>query len=181
MKINLFFNYYKTDKRQDEIDYCLKMNKQVFDKVIIVSGRPTFKSLFELTKEYPDDINVFCNSDIYFPEVELLRMVNKNECYALTRYEIMRGNVLKHFGRIDSQDAWVFRGSVKEVNAEFTMGMWGCDNKLAYELERSGYKVLNPSLSIITVHVHKDPARNHNRTEENTVPGPYKQLHFCEI
>lgn len=181
MKVNLFFNYYKTESRQEEIDYCLKMNKEVFDNVFIIEGRPTFKEVFKLTKAYPDDINVFCNSDIYFPEIELLKNIKQNECYALTRYEVVRGNLLKHFGRLDSQDAWVFKGSVREVNADFTPGMWGCDNKLAYELDRSGYKVLNPSLSIISVHIHKDTGRNHVRTPLNTVPPPYKTLHYCEL
>jgi hypothetical protein len=180
MKVNLFFNHYESDSRQQEIDLCLKKNKEVFDRVIVVKGKPTFKQLFNLSQQFPDDINVFCNSDIYFKEIESLKGINNNECYALTRWD-KKGNELSFFNRRDSQDAWVFKGVVRNINANFYPGMWGCDNRLAYEILREGYKVSNPSLSIITVHVHQSEARNQERTKSNTVPQPYYLLDPCTL
>lgn len=180
MKVNLFFNYYQDISRQNEIDECFENNREVFDRVIKVSGRPTFQELFNLSKDYPDDINVFCNSDIYFTEVETLKSINKNECYALTRWDFKEGK-LHFFNRIDSQDSWVFKGVAKNIQANFTAGLWGCDNRLLHEIERAGYKVLNPSLSIITIHLHKEDKRNQDRTPLNTVPPPYKNLSPCAI
>lgn len=178
--INLFFNYYKSDTRQEEIDFCFNKNKEVFDRVIKFEGRHSFEKIFSLTKEFPNDINVFCNSDIYFPSVELLHKIKPNECYALTRWNKL-GSQIKFFNRIDSQDSWVFRGVIKNVKANFTSGMWGCDNRLLYEIQKAGYKILNPSLSIKSIHLHEVDNRNYERTPENTVPQPYLTISPCSL
>lgn len=174
MKVNLFFNHYQDEsiQRQHEIDACLKKNREVFDNVILVPGRPTFAELFELTKDYPDDINCFCNSDIYFTDISMMPVLKENECWALTRWNAKDGNYV-FFGRSDSQDAWVFKGVVKPINANFTQGKWGCDNRLAYEIEKAGYKVSNPSLSVKTIHLHAVDRRKYKRTEDNSVSQPY--------
>jgi hypothetical protein len=177
MKVNLFFNHYQDEsvQRQFELDACLKKNREVFDNVILVPGRPTFAELFELTKDYPDDINCFCNSDIYFTDISMMPVLKENECWALCRYN-MNDNVIKFFNRFDAQDSWVFRGTVKNVEANFVPGKFGCDNRLAYELEKAGYKVTNPSLSVKTIHLHAKDTKSHKRTTENTIPPPYLVL-----
>jgi len=119
---NLFFNYYQSPDRQHEIDKCLEMNKLVFDRVILVEGRPTFAELFSLTKDYPNDINCFCNSDVYFESTDLLDKLGDKDCFAITRDDLAKDNRYN----FQSQDAWCFRGEVKGVDANFTMGMWGC-------------------------------------------------------
>lgn len=171
-KINLFFNWYQSKDRQHEIDKCLRINKKLFDKVVIVEGRPTFAELFALTKDYPNDINVFCNSDIYFKDLTLLHTIKPNECFSLTRYDIKNGQEV-FFNRRDSQDCWVFRGEVKPIKANFTMGMWGADNHIAWLIQNAGYTVKNPSLSIKIIHLHAVDRRAHVRTESNTVKPPY--------
>lgn len=176
MKVNLYFNYYDAGERKHEIDYCLDMNRKVFDRVILIPGRPTFGEWFEHAQEFPDDINCFCNSDIYFQEIDNLKNIKPNDAYALTRWD-KTAKGLKFFARPDSQDAWVFKGVVRKLNkSDFTAGMWGCDNRLAHELKAVGYNVINPSLSIVTVHVHENDNRNYERTVKNTVPPPYHQL-----
>lgn len=180
MKVNLFFNHFQSDTRQHEIDECFEKNKLVFDRVIKVTGRPTFRELFKLADDYPNDINVFCNSDIYFKEIETLKAIKAHECYALTRWDY-KGGKLHFLNRVDSQDAWIFKGTVKDIKANFTSGLWGCDNRLLYEIEQAGYNVLNPSLSIITVHLHQEDNRAYERTRLNTVPPPYKMLKPCAI
>ena len=176
VKVNLFFNWYENHDRQHEIDTCLNNNKKVFDRVLIIKGRPTFLQLFELSKAYPDDINCFCNSDIYFDSVSFLHTIKENECYALCRHDIKDG-VPVFANRPDAQDAWIFRGVIKPIDANFTMGLWGCDNRLAYEIKRAGYSLKNPSLSIKIIHLHAIDDRNHKRDLYNTVPGPYFTLH----
>jgi len=172
--INLFFNYYESPARQHEIDFCLEQNKKLFDRVDIVEGRPTFENLFKLSESYPNDVNCYCNSDIYFKAetFHLLNTIKEKECYALTRYNIDGGKEI-FFGRRDSQDAWVFRGSVISINAPFTAGRWGCDNRLAFEIKKAGYKIKNPSLDLRVIHIHEVDNRDNTRTKENTVPPPY--------
>ncbi len=174
-KINLFFNWYRDDKRQHEIDTCLKYNQKIFDNVIVIEGRPTFSELFAMTKDYPNDINCFCNSDIFFPTTYQLHRINENECYALCRYDLKHGQHV-FFNHSDSQDAWIFRGAIKPINAPFTMGLWGCDNRVAYEIKQAGYEIKSPSLSIKIIHLHERDERNHQRTDKNTVPPPYLTL-----
>jgi len=180
MNTNLFFNYYSDPKRQHEIDRCLDNNKRVFDNVFILNGRPTFNEIFEHMRVFPNDINCFCNSDIYFESVEDLYKIRENECWALTRYNLIKGSKV-FFDRVDSQDAWVFNGAPKKINAPFTAGLWGCDNRLLYELFKVGYMVRNPSLTVKTIHLHENDNRNHRRTDENTVKPPYKTIKPCLI
>ena len=172
VKTNLFFNYYTDPTRQHEIDYCLKQNEKVFDRVIIVQGRPTFNELFELTKSYPNDINCFCNSDIYFTDTEILKSIKENECYALSRWDLQKDGSIKHFNRRDSFDSYVFRGAIKIVNdCNFTMGIAGCDDSIAERIQRAGYDVKNPSLDIKTVHYHLTGIRTYN--PKQPTPKPY--------
>ena len=174
--INLFFNHYQCEsvQRQLEIDTCLKKNREVFDRVIVVEGRPTFSELFAMSKDYPDDINCFCNSDIYFQDVSLLNRIKETEAWVLTRYEIKNGRE-KFFERPDSFDSFIFRGVVN-LDVPYYSGTWGIDNRIAYEAQKAGYVVVNPSHTIKTIHLHAVDNRNHVRTPENTTPPPYLTL-----
>lgn len=167
-KVNLFFNHYDAGDRQHEIDQCLRINKKVFDRVIIVEGRPTFSELFALTKDYPNDVNCFANSDIYFTDLEMIKQIKFNECFALSRNDLRETIHAK-----GAQDAWIFRGEVKPIKANFTMGKWGADNHIAWLIQNAGYEVKNPCLSINIVHLHKVDNRVHVRTNENTIKPPY--------
>lgn len=170
-KVNLFFNWYEDPLRQHEIDECLSINKLLFDRVIIVEGRPTFKELFELSKQYPNDINCYCNSDIYFTDLTRIKQIKPNECFAITREDLINNP-----NGPGSQDAWIFRGEIKPIESNFTMGMWGCDNRVAHEIKKAGYDIKNPALSVKLIHLHKEDKRNYKRTEQNTVPPPYLTL-----
>ena len=174
-KVNLFFNWYESQTRQHEIDECLERNKQLFDEVIVVYGRPTFKELFELTKEYPNDINCFCNSDIYFTSLDRIRLISPNECYAVTRHDLINDP-----NSVGSQDCWCFNGWIKPIEANFPLGFWGSDNRIAHEIKSAGYDIKNPALSINLVHLHKEDNRNYMRNESNTVKEPYLTLPLCK-
>lgn len=173
--INLFFNWYESKTRQTEIDFCLEQNKKVFDRVVTIIGDAwTFSNLFKLSEKYPDDINCFCNSDIYFkPETfHLLNTIKENECYVLSRWDIKNGHEV-HFNRRDSFDSYIFRGAIKEIpDCDFTMGVAGCDDSIAERINRAGYVVKNPSMDIKTIHVHK----GNNRTYDPKAPTPKPYL-----
>ncbi len=169
-KINLFVQVYTQDnlERQKELDYCLKKNKELnvngvpYFNVIEIKERLTFNQLFELTKNYQNDINILTNSDIFFDESILeVRWIKENECYALSRWDYNDGNAIL-FNRKDSQDVWVFNGSVNCSGGNYFMGIPGCDNKIAFELKQSGYNVLNPSKTIHAIHLHETNHRTYN-------------------
>lgn len=185
-KINLFTSYYKDEniERQKEIDFCLNYNKDsmIFDNVIVIDDkRPTFKEIFELTKQYPNDVNVISNSDIFFTESILQsKVLDYNECFALARWDYLKGGSIKRLERNDAQDTWIFKGEAKVVGGNFYMGVPGCDNRLAYDIKCSGYKIINPSISIKSVHLHLTDKRNYNK---NTMPieKPYLLLPPCSL
>lgn len=148
--------------------------EKILDKIIHVDevSRPTFNNYFDIISYYAntkDYINIVANCDIIIPEKTLLdciSYVQPDVCLALTRYDIQEilnyQNNSVFLDRWDSQDVWIFNGMIpKIVGADFTLGVAGTDNKIAYLLEQSGYKVLNPSRTLVTYHYHLSQVLNY--------------------
>jgi hypothetical protein len=183
--IRLLQNFYFDSnlERQKEIEECFTRNCSLkkLDLFIPIysSQRLTFEDFFSRINliSSDDDINIIANSDIYFDStIELAKKIKSNECFALSRWDIQSDGSAQHFNRSDSQDVWIFRGQIKNVSANFFLGYRGCDNRLAFEISRAGYKVSNPSLSIKTYHLHLTGIRNYNLSNEFLVSDPYLQL-----
>ncbi len=137
--MNLFINYYRdnSEARQQEIDYCLQQHlsngylKNIiclcepechsalsqfsgFDKLrLFDSSRATFNDMFLRMRNYPNNINIICNNDIYFDES--LKMVNDyahpSRVLALTRIEVLDKDGLytaRKASPENSQDVWIF-------------------------------------------------------------------------
>ena len=71
--IRLLYNYYedRNPVRKKEIDFCLQKNlENPHLNVIIVEGleKPAYNTMFEKLNWItgPDDLNIICNSDIFF-------------------------------------------------------------------------------------------------------------------
>lgn len=148
--------------------------------------RPTFEDFFFLTDELCDegDIAIISNSDIFFDEtIKLAENIKENECYALSRWDVNANGMAVPFHRADSQDVWIFRTPIKEIEgADFRLGIGGTDNKIAYLLKKSGYKVTNPCKSIHAFHLHLSGIRNYidgNKVER--IPGPYEMVIPTEL
>lgn len=203
MSKNLYVSLYpeKNIERVNELVECLKRNSKVFDTIFVlaeeserinfipkelsnivllpVTVRPTFRTFFNavnnITKE--DDINVVANSDVYFEE--LIHFPKINECYALCRYEVKKNGPTMFLNRFDSQDAWLFKSSIRMPRfADFHMGIGGCDNRLAAELLNCGYTILNPSLTIKIFHLHEG-AKSYDGSQK--VQRPYHFLPPIEL
>lgn len=193
--IHLFTSYYKDNSknyetRQKELDFCLKKNMENYflDKVhlltetndipykrndsmiIYKNKRPTFFDFFKEINNIvtENDISIISNSDIYFDKtIKECKNIKENEVYAISKKELCRP---------DSQDAWAWKGKMKNLNfSDFYLGKIGCDNRIAWEFKNKGYIVKNPSLTIILYHVHESKARNYNIYNDR-VPGPYHKV-----
>lgn len=167
--MNLFINTY-TDKdpiRDAELKKCLEINKLTGWGICELQGRPTFKDFFNAINEVTenDDINIIANSDIYFDkDYDFCREIQYNECFALSRWDVQPNGSAVHYQNSGSQDTWIFRGAIRMVEgANFTQGVAGCDNKIAWCLEQAGYIVTNPSTKIKTYHLHLSGVRNYIR------------------
>lgn len=170
--MNLFVNYYvdKNPERNQELITCFENNLKLEKTLLIypIQGRPTFKDFFNAINKVtlPTDINIIANSDIYFQELDYnhFQHLTPNDCYALSRWDVQPDGSAIHYNNSGSQDTWIFRGAIKMVEgANFTQGIAGCDNKIAYLLKQAGYNVTNPSLSIKTYHLHLSGIRSYDR------------------
>lgn len=202
MEINLFQSYFidTDEERQKELDYCLLKNIQnplisniyLFTdvslpyedkkiKIIKASYRPTYRNFFNAIAQYePNEksINIISNLDIYFNEtLSRLSFIQEVDVYCLTRWDVQPDGSIKLLNRNDSQDVWIFKGSIndREMNCDFCMGIPGCDNRIAHEFSEAGYRVSNPSRSIQAIHLHLIMKRNYV-VGVDKVPSPYKCL-----
>lgn len=181
--IKLFYNYYKdsNNERRKEIDFCFQKNiENKFINLIIIESqnRLTYNDFFKKINKLSEDedINIICNSDIFFDDtIALVNNIKSKEAYALTRSEISSNGTSEFFHRPDSQDTWIVRGQVKNVDGDFLLGKRGCDNRIAYEFRKAGYDIYNPSQSIKTYHLHNSNIRTY--TNHDVIPGPYLTLH----
>jgi hypothetical protein len=180
--IRLFYNYYqdKNPVRKREIDYCLHMNQAnpLLTTVVVDSpGKPSYEYFFQQINAVtgPDDINIICNSDIYFDStIALTERMKHKQLWALSRWDWHGPNHIVFFDRPDSQDTWIVRGKVENVYGNFTLGIRGCDNRIAHEFHKAGYAVSNPSRSVKSYHVHNSGIRNY--TMADVVPPPYHTI-----
>lgn len=213
---NLIINYYsdKSKERQEEIDTCLNANllNAEINKVIVVVNkkdtpalkkmikgrtkkvkvvpmekRPSYHDFFQLTKDFPDDINALANADIIMnePSTKQLREYDwqSNYCFALSRWDLKKNEAgevnftdATLWDHADSQDTWIFLGTISGVQCDdVTLGVAGCDNVIADRIKEN-YLVFNPSRNIVTFHYHISDVRNYN-AEIERLPPPYHLIH----
>ena len=184
--VNLFTSIY-TDKspiRQKELIYCLNKNidnphiNKIYlfvdgfvelpesDKVITIEfQRPTYRDFFNLidrTVTSREDISIVANTDIYFNHTLSSLTLYERQCIALSRWDDKIGGLKLHNERF-SQDVWIFRGKMRNVNfCDFFLGIPGCDNRIAYELHSAGYALYNPASRIQAIHYHRSDLHNYD-------------------
>jgi hypothetical protein len=189
----LFTSWYKSN-RDAENEECLKRNiendlinkiyllseddKEVIqnDKIVCIrlNHRPHYNDFFNTANDFNPDISIIANSDIYFNEtLKKLETLKEEKCYALSRWDNIEER-LQLFNRMDSQDAWIFKGKIKDVNSNFEIGRLGCDNRIAYELNKAGYLLRNPCYDIQACHLHAgNNGDNSIHSGQITIPPPY--------
>lgn len=200
MKTVLVTTYYneKVKERNDELLTCIRANvsNKNIERILILieedtiipfkhskivwmkqNSRPVFGDFIKAANDYPQDIKIIANTDIYFDEYNIgliCASLKDGQCFALSRWDIqLSGDYIHHASR-DSQDSWIFKGKIKDMNANFLTGKAGIDNRMAYEIEQAGYEVLNPSRSIYSFHLHITGIRNYTRKEGEVIDKPYK-------
>lgn len=170
--INLIQPFYDGGEdviRHFEVNGVRSANSRLFRSSCFPHTR-IFKEILQYAK--PDIVNIVANADILFDRSILVMVQNmtKSIVYALSRHEA-DGYFID---RPDSQDAWVFYGNdihKKMDTGLLTIGKPGFDNRIAYEMYKVGYRVLNPSRSIRVWHIHASQERSYSA--EEAIPPPY--------
>jgi len=183
-------------KRRNEYSECLRRNvacREIDEVCVMIEGaaadipdspkirvhkiisRPNYSDYFDWIGELAaaGDISIVANTDIWFDGCigMTARQLGTRECYALARWD---GDQLND--RNDSQDCWVFRGKVVGVRGDFPVGVVRCDNRILYELQVAGYRVLNPAFSIRAAHLHAGAREEYGTTEDHFIQPPYRYL-----
>lgn len=141
--------------------------------VIPHGARLTFVYLFEYANAHLAGKSVaIANADIFFDETLALLndAIPQRSMLCLSRWDERSDGSRKHYDRPYSQDAWIFVAPVPPIAADFFLGIPGCDNRLAYEAERAGLTVTNPSRSVRARHLHLSGV--HHYTLQDTLDGP---------
>ena len=135
--------------------------------------RLTFADLFEHANRHLVDARVvIANADIFFDETLALLKAEPIEgrMFCLSRWDEAADGTLRHFDRPYSQDAWIFQPPLPRLVSDFCLGKLGCDNRLAYEAERAGLIVSNPSRSVRARHLHLSAVRRYTRKDRLAGP-----------
>ena len=195
---NLFVSHYTDSNSERQLEYVSCLTKNIANKsidkiylvcesepfitvnpkvkVIVIKSRPTYNVFFDLIRQLtkPEDWNIIANSDIYFDNtIEQVSNKPANCLVALTRYEVNKSGAITFLNRADSQDVWAFKGYAN-VSCDFTLGVAGCDNVLAFKFAEARYMVINPSRSIKVYHLHSSGIRNY--TSLTRLKPPYKLI-----
>lgn len=200
--INLFVAFYRETHapRDAELRACLRRNLDVpfIDRVFILNEggelgdlagaakvtvrcatqRPSYRDFFAWVNEVTGeaDLNLIANTDIYFDPAlaALASYPMAGRCLALSRWDVQPDGSATLFRLDRSQDAWIFRGPIRPVEGDFPLGLRGCDGRIAYELKRAGYRVLNPCFTLKTYHLQLSNYRTYEQTSVRCeVPPPY--------
>ena len=201
MKINLFtgwFYDFKNIIRENEFNFCYEKNKNLnFGQYYIdTTKRPTYNSFLSEMKKYPNDINIIANPDNFFDDkflndlYELYSNYKNKEklCLGLTRWDYISEDNIRYFNAKDSQDVFIFYGSVNINDEEqIPLGRPGCDNRFASILMSNlKMNVFNPSMDLKYYHYHPsgDKTRTYlNEKLERTefVMGAQEFIYSCKI
>ena len=201
----LILEYFEFEniKRMDELKHCFILNtsSKIFDRIIIftqlknnhflkelsnceiveIENRITYQFIFDYCNNMKsEDIFILSNSDILFDyTIHQTRQIKENDFYCISRYEIKDNvsEICQH--PFWSQDVWIWKNNCRISNANFNMGVQGCDNRIANEAKLSGYNLLNPSLSLICKHYHFSEFRTHS--DDNRIKGEYTYVEPNDI
>jgi hypothetical protein len=177
-KTRLFYYYYDEPNlaRKQEIDLCLQnnINNQQFNLIVLDSAeKPTFDFFFQKINQLagPNDISIICSPDMFF-DSSIMRAstIKQKEVYAITCSDWHRNGSITPLAKADSQGVWIIKGNVPDMIGDFPINKSGADNRIAYEFQKAGYKVINPSLSIKAFRVHDSGIGG--STDADKIPGP---------
>ena len=145
--------------------------------LIPLGRRVTFRFLFDYANENLKGQTVLvANADIFFDET--LRRLNgydlNRKLLCLSRWDVQGDGSTVFFEHPSSQDAWIFKTPIPEMNCDFYMGLPACDNRLAWEAEHAGLQISNPARTLHANHLHLSGI--HRYTERQRLPGSVKSI-----
>ncbi|MCL2924716.1 MAG: glycosyltransferase [Trichodesmium sp. MAG_R04] len=162
-EIHVFYDTSKDQKTNLILNY---LHKKKNITVKIISGRPTYKNIFDYANQCFTSGSriIVSNADIYFNETLNLAVDIdlKEKFIVLTRWNQQENNNLllqKSNGLPNyfSADVWIFQLPLKvDFHCNYQLGTPFCDSFLNNQLSKTNYRVYNPCLEIQACHLHKN-------------------------
>jgi hypothetical protein len=137
--------------------------------VVPVQTRLSYKLWMDYAdKEYPEDIKILSNSDVYFDEsLSFLDQIREwgNRLYVLTRKDLTKdGKIIPGAGiynpnnkdqlsTVWSQDAWIYKKISYDFNKDWNLGVVHCENHFRKNAENSGVPIVNLFEHVDLIHV----------------------------
>jgi hypothetical protein len=143
-------------------------------QIINQERRPKFKDLIKVANSLSSElIRIIANTDVYFNEtLAKADKIKKKIVYCLTRWDLKLNGDIEFYPNFKSQDSWIFKDTLPENIGDYYMGIPGCDNRLAREFCESNFKIMNPSFSINSIHIHNTNKRTYDKGADK-VSGKY--------
>ena len=200
-KIILYQQFFKsTPEIESQNIFCLikNINNKNIDKVVVltekdvippvslqekvvfkeIDKRLDYESWLNFSAEqYPDEIKVLANSDIYFDHtVKKLKEIKDwdNKLFIISRKDLSKNGQIvlsreTYQGESElidpsfSQDAWVYRKKLKKFKADYLLGVWNCESAFRNNAVKSGVEVINLSNIINAIHVDWRPEKTRDQ------------------
>ena len=142
-------------------------------RLVPFGRRVTYHALIDYAnRELPGHRVVIANADIFFDHtlgrLEEYDLAGSFLC--LSRCDIHGDGSWSLFDFEASQDAWIFESPAPGIECDFSLGLLGCDNRVAWQAQHAGLSVSNPSRSIRAFHLHLTRVRRY--TPEQRLHGP---------
>ncbi len=153
-------------------EFLMNLNSKI--EIVQQMNRPKFKNLISFANNIsPNYYRIIANTDIYFDDTLYeARFLERRKVYCLTRWDLNSTGEIDFYPNFKSQDSWIFRDLLPENIGDYFIGVPGCDNRLAAEIEDNGFKLSNPSLSIRSIHLHNSEKRTYHKVLDR-VSGNY--------
>ncbi len=107
---------------------------------------------------------IIANSDIFFDHT-LARLHGYDldgKLLCLSRWDVDPDGTTRLYEQPWSQDAWIFRAPARPFQADWHLGLPGCENRMAHEARQAGMLLVNPSRTVHANHLHLSGVRNYN-------------------
>jgi hypothetical protein len=143
-------------------------------EIVPINYRAALNKLIEYgSKTFPGKYLTICNADIFFEPgsgLERVTELQEGSMWALARHHCLGGNWYPEFPpNWGSYDSFVFKAPLPKIDLplDLEVGRAGCDSYLVARAILSGIPVANPSLSIVSKHLHSVDDRSHSWFSES--------------
>jgi hypothetical protein len=146
-------------------------------RLVVVGSRVTFRLLFDYANgKLAGRRVIIANTDIFFDRT-LARLDHYDLAgwlLCLSRWDLHPDGLWRLFDYDMSQDAWIFQPPVPPFPCDFHLGVLGCENRLAWEADRAGLLLANPSRSVRAYHLHASGVRRY--VPDRWLDGPARSV-----